>query len=322
MTHPHARVGVVIPCYKVKASILEVIRAIPASVERIIVVDDACPERTGAHVQEHANDPRVQVLFNPQNLGVGGAVMHGYAHGLAEGLDILVKVDGDGQMPGALIPRFVAPIAQGQADYTKGNRFFNPGTLHRMPASRLFANAILSFVTKLSSGYWTIFDPTNGFTAISAPVLKQLPLEKISRRYFFESDMLFRLNTLQAVVLDIPMQAIYGEERSNLRFSENIMPFICGHIRNTLKRVFYNYYLRNFSVASLELALGALLLPFGVVYGLCHWLHSYHTLQPATAGTVMVAALSIVVGMQLLLSFINYDINATPRHPISRSLPE
>ena len=315
-----ARISVVIPCYRVRSSVLGVIASIPAIVEKIYVVDDACPEHTGDYVRSQCADPRVTVLVNPDNLGVGGAVMRGYWQALQDKYDIVIKIDGDGQMDGSLVPVFVEPILSGEADYTKGNRFYHPDSLNHMPTIRLLANALLSFITKLSSGYWHIFDPTNGYTAISANALKRLPLDKISQRYFFESDMMFRLNTIRAVIFDVPMDAVYAGERSNLKLSANILPFIKGHCCNMFKRIIYNYYLRNFSLASLQLLIGLPLMLFGIIYGTHHWILSAETRVPATAGTVMVASLPIIVGLQLLLSFLNYDINSVPRHPISRSL--
>src|SRR5262249_39074317 len=155
-----------------------------------------------------------------QNQGVGGAVMSGYRAAIADGMAVVVKVDGDGQMDGSLIPYFVAPIINGEADYTKGNRFFDLEQINQMPPMRLFGNAVLSLMTKLSSGYWNLFDPTNGFTAIHVDAARHLPFDKISKRYFFETDMLFRLNTINAVVVDVPMDASYGDEVSNLKISK------------------------------------------------------------------------------------------------------
>jgi hypothetical protein len=296
---------------------LSVIERIESDISAIYVVDDECPEKTGNYVIENCNDKRVIIIKNSVNQGVGGATIEGYKIALQDGMDILVKLDGDGQMDPAFINVLTAKIKSGQADYTKGNRFFNLDKLITMPRVRIIGNSILSFVTKISSGYWNIFDPTNGYIAIHSDVLKLLPLEKLSKRYFFESDMLFRLNTLHAVVVDVPIDPIYGDEHSNFKISENIFKFIKGHIRNTAKRIFYNYYLRNFSIASLELLLSVLLLSFGGVFGLYKWHQSYEYLSPASAGTVMLAALPIIIGFQLLLSFLNYDINSTPRIPIS-----
>jgi len=314
------KVAVVIPSYKVRQHILGVISRIGAEVWRIYVVDDACPERTGDFVEERCRDPRVRVLRNAENLGVGGAVLAGYRGAIADGADIIVKIDGDGQMDPGLLPSFVAPIEDGQADYTKGNRFYDMTYLSRMPVIRLLGNAALSFMSKLSSGYWHVFDPTNGYTAIHAAVASHLPMDKISRRYFFESDMLFRLNIIRAVIVDIPMDAVYGNEQSNLKIRMAAWEFLLKHLRNLAKRVFYNYFLRDMALASLELIVGGALFAFGGVFGTMQWLRAAELQRPTPLGTIMLAALPVLLGIQLLLAFVGYDIASVPRHPIHRRL--
>jgi dolichol-phosphate mannosyltransferase len=311
-------IAVVIPCYRVTRHILDVISGIGPEVSRIYVVDDQCPENSGDFARTHCIDPRVMVLTHTENQGVGGAVMTGYAAAIADGATVIVKIDGDGQMDASLIPNFVAPILAGEADYTKGNRFFDLEKIREMPALRLFGNAVLSFMTKVSSGYWDIFDPTNGYTAIHADVARRLPLKKISRRYFFESDMLFRLNTLNAVVIDVPMDAVYGDEISNLKVSKIVTEFLGKHVHNFFKRLFYNYYLRNMSLASIELPLGIGLILMGGSYGIWHWLTSASADVTTPAGTVMLAALPILMGVQLILAFLAYDIASVPRRPIHK----
>ncbi len=197
----HENIAVVIPCYKVAAHILGVIAAIPPRVGLIVCVDDACPEGSGKLVESQCRDSRVRVLYHDTNQGIGGAMVTGYRAALESGAAVAVKIDGDGQMDPGLIPLFVDPILSGKCDYTKGNRFFRPENLRGMPVVRLVGNGILSFMTKLSTGYWDLFDPTNGYTAIRTTILNEIPLEKISRTYFFESDLLFRLNVVRAVVL-------------------------------------------------------------------------------------------------------------------------
>lgn len=314
----NAVVAVVIPSYRVTRHILEVVAAIGPEVARIYVVDDSCPDHSGQFVRDHCRDDRVVVVEHAENQGVGGAVMSGYRAALADGAVVIVKVDGDGQMNPALIPHFIGPILAGEADYTKGNRFFDLEAIRNMPSMRLFGNAVLSLLTKLSSGYWDLFDPTNGYTAIHRDAARHLPFHKISRRYFFETDMLFRLNTIHAVVVDIPMDAVYGEEVSNMKISKVVTEFIGKHTVNFCKRVFYNYYLRDMSLASLELPLGVLLVLLGGGYGVAHWVMSARIGVATPAGTVMLAALPILMGMQLVLAFLAYDIAALPRRPIHK----
>lgn len=310
-----AKIGVVIPTYKVSAHILHVIDSIGSEIVKIYVIDDCCPDGSGELVRRKCFDNRVVVIRNEKNLGVGGAVMVGYRAAIAEGMDIIVKVDGDGQMDAQLIPYFIAPILLGEADYTKGNRFFDLKNIFSMPKIRLFGNAVLSLMAKVSTGYWDIFDPTNGYTAIHADIAKRLPMDKISRRYFFETDILFRLNTLRAVVVDIPMDARYGDENSNLKISKIVGEFLLGHSRNFLKRIFYNYYLRDLSLASIELPVGLLLMIFGFSFGGYHWMMSAQAGISTPAGTVMLAALPIILGIQFVLAFLGYDIASVPRRP-------
>ncbi len=297
---------------------MQVLEKIPPLISAVYCVDDACPEKTGLYIQEQCRDKRVQVIFHEKNQGVGGAVMTGYRRALAEGAGIIVKIDSDGQMDPALAPDFVMPVAAGKADYTKGNRFYRLDMLEGMPRIRLFGNAALSFLNKFSSGYWSIFDPTNGYTAIHADVLKLLPLEKIDKGYFFESDMLFRLGTVRAVVVDIPHKAIYAEEESQLKIDKIFSSFALGHVRNFLKRIFYNYFLRDFSVASVEWVLGPALLLFSLVFGAAQWAEHAHEETSASAGTVMLAALPVIVGLQLTLSALHFDVQNQPKMPVHK----
>ncbi len=310
--------SVVIPCYKVTRHIMAVIESMPPIIEYIYAVDDCCPDSSGQYILSNNMDPRVRVIFNAENKGVGGAVMAGYAAAIKDNMRVVVKVDGDGQMDPALISDFIEPILNGEADYTKGNRFYNLEEIHQMPKIRLIGNAVLSLMNKVSSGYWNVFDPTNGYTAIHVDVLKKLPFAKISERYFFESDMLFRLNTLRALVVDIPMDANYGDEESQLKIGKVIGDFSKKNIKNTFKRIFYNYFLRDMSLASIELVLGGLLLLFGSAYGGFHWFNSAQSGMATPTGTVMLAVLPIVIGVQLLLSFLSYDIENVPRRIIHK----
>ena len=317
-TRKRTEIAVVIPTYKARNHILGVINEIVPEVARIYVVDDCCPDGSGDFVVANCKDNRVSVITHTANQGVGGAVMTGYNAAIEDGMDILVKIDSDGQMDPALIMDFVDPIVNGEADYTKGNRFFDLEKVRSMPKVRLFGNAVLSLMCKLSSGYWNLFDPTNGYTAIHADVARHLPFNKISHRYFFETDMLFRLNTLRAVVVDIPMVARYGDEVSSLRISKIIGEFFAKHVRNFMKRIFYNYYLRDMSLASIQLPVGSVLLGFGSIYGGYHWIFSAQAGIPTPAGTVMLSALPVLAGIQFLLGFIGYDVSSVPVRPIHR----
>ena len=306
------RIAAVIPCYRETERILGVLAGIGDEVERVYVIDDACPDGTGDLVEEFCSDPRVTVLKLSENKGVGGATLAGYRQAIDDKMDVIVKLDGDGQMNPKELHKLVRPIVNGQADYTKGNRFHSVESVSAMPKIRLFGNLFLSFATKMSSGYWNIFDPTNGYTAIDRRVAELLPFAKIDNGYFFESDMLFRLNTLRAVVADVPIPAIYGDERSSLVIWKILMPFLGKNIANTFRRLVYSYFLRDFTVASVELVVGLILIGFAVIFGGVHWYDSITTNVPASTGIIILPTLTFLVGIQLFLGFMNFDTRNVP----------
>ncbi len=306
--------AVVIPCYRAARTIRAVVAEVPAEITRIYCVNDASDDNLAEVLDALSQDDRrVQVLTHAVNGGVGAATVTGYRAAIEGGAQIIVKLDSDGQMDPRLIPALIEPILRGEADYVKGNRFFDIQSVQKMPKMRLIGNAGLSFLSKLSSGLWHLFDPTNGFTAIHAEVAAILPLDKLHKRYFFESDMLFRLGTVRAAVCDVPMEAVYGDEKSNLSEMDALLKFPGLHLRNLGKRVIYNYFLRDFSTASLSLLAGVVLLMGGGLFGIAHWIESARTGIPATAGTVMLSAFPVLIGVQLLLNFLGYDVTASQR---------
>ncbi len=309
-----AAAWVVIPCYRVTSHIREVLAGVPAWIEGVVCVDDACPDGSGDLIEATTADPRVRVLRLPANQGVGGATLAGYALALELGARIIVKLDGDGQMDPDYLPHLVAPILLGEADYAKGNRFTTAQHLHAMPGVRTFGNAALSMIAKVSSGYWGVFDPTNGFTAIEGSVARLVMERNVDRRYFFETDLLYHLGTVRAVVRDVPIPARYADERSNMKIGRIILPFAAKHLRNAVRRLVGQYFVRDLNIASVETILGFPLLLFGVFYGLS-WLHRPH-IGPAPAGVVMLAALPVIIGVQFLLQAVNYDVQSAPSEPI------
>lgn len=318
MNDQKIKLAVIIPAYKIIEHIVELVEKIGPEIDKIYIVDDCCPNKSGKFVEANISDERIVSLYNDVNLGVGGAVLNGMIAAKEDGMHIGIKIDGDGQMDPRIVGKFIQPILSGNADYTKGNRFFNPQNVAAMPLGRVVGNSILSFVSKFSTGYWNIFDPTNGYVAINLKILNYLQIEKINKRYFFETDMLFRCNLIRAKVVDIPMVAIYEDELSNLKFSKEAFRFMKGHTENFMKRIGYNYFLRDFNIASLELLSGLVLVLFSTIYGLSH----FGGETPDSAGTVMLAAVPFMMGFLLLLSFLNYDIQQTPKDAISKHLNE
>jgi dolichol-phosphate mannosyltransferase len=307
------KIAVVIPAYKVSKHLRGIILRIGPEIQNIIVVDDFCPEGSGKIAEELAReDHRISVIFHDRNMGVGGAMKSGYLKALSFESDIIVKLDGDGQMNPEDIMKLVEPILSYSASYTKGNRFYDVEAIIKMPKVRILGNLALSFISKLSTGYWMMFDPNNGFTAVNLETLRKIPLNKVDNRYFFESDMLFRLNLLRADVIDIPLPAIYGNEVSNMSVTKVLFEFMYKHNRNFWKRITYSYFLREFTLASIEFILGTILLTFGVIFGLVNFVNSQIQNTATPTGALILIALCVLSGLQFLLGFFSYDIQMSP----------
>lgn len=313
------KIAVIIPSYRVSQKVLSVIDRIGPEVSGIFVVDDKCPEGSGELVKKQCRDPRVKVIFQEKNEGVGGATLRGFL-AAARDFQVLVKLDGDGQMDPSLISRLVRPILQGKADYCKGNRFHSPRALAGMPLVRVVGNAGMGFLAKITTGYWNISDPTNGFLALQSSLLPYLDTDRIAKRYFFENDLLFRLGLVRAAVADMPMQALYADEKSGLSVTHSLFSFPGKFFIRFLKRLGYRYFMRDFNIGSVLLAMGSPLFVFGLLFGLYHWLESNRTGVLASSGTVMLSALPTLLGFQMLTFAMIYDVLLTPRDPIHPSL--
>jgi dolichol-phosphate mannosyltransferase len=313
---PGAHVAVVIPCHDEEDHVAEVVASLPPTVGTIVVVDDGSTDRT-AEVLAGLGDPRLRVVRHDRNRGVGAAMKSGYRAALAAGADICVKVDGDGQMAGADVPRLIEPLLRREADYAKGNRFNRLTALARMPRVRLLGNGALSFLTKLVTGYWSIFDPTNGFTAIRGEVLRALDLERLDSGYFFETSMLLELNVLGAVVQDVDLDARYGTEASDLRIGRVLLGFPPRLVSGLWRRFFWKYLIRDFNALTICVLGGVPAVAFGVVFGAIHWMRSIATGVPATAGTTILAALPIILGFQCLLTALVLDALYQPKRPLA-----
>ncbi len=306
------KVAVVIPAYNVARYVERVIKGIPEFVDDIIVVEDAATDDT-AEILQGIQDPKVTVVHHAMNQGVGGAMVTGYKLALQRGAAVVVKIDGDGQMDPHYLPALLDPILQEGFAYAKGNRFLDGEELNHMPKARLVGNFALTFLTKLASGYWNIFDPQNGFVAIDAKVLRKLPLDKLARRYFFENDMLIQLNVLRAKVKDVAIPARYGDERSSMRLRQVLATFPLYLVKRFWYRIYQKHVLRDFSPIAVFWVSGTLLLAWGTGFGAYTWIKSGWSGHVATTGTVMLSALPLILGFQLALQAILVEIQESSR---------
>jgi dolichol-phosphate mannosyltransferase len=313
--------AVVIPAYHVEDTIEAVLNELPDYLRHIIVVDDASPDNTSELVTNFAvRDKRIILVRHEQNQGVGGAMVTGFKKALELGAQVIVKIDGDHQMDPAHIPELVTPLLEGKADYVKGNRFRDFEALGRMPMVRRIGNLGLSFLTKAATGYWNCFDPTNGFFAIRAEMLAELPLERIDQRYFFETSMLANLYLLGAFILDVPMPARYRGERSSLSIWRVLSEFPGKLLVTIVRRILLRYFLFDFSMVTVYLLTGLPLILFGLIFGSIKWIQFARLGVAAPTGTVILPTLALILGIQILLSAIEIDMNAAPKSPRSQPL--
>jgi glycosyltransferase involved in cell wall biosynthesis len=309
--HRGRLVTVVIPAYNVAGQIRDVIDGIPPFVDRIIVVNDASKDETGTVLKEIVNQ-RVTIATHMVNQGVGGAMVTGFRLALEGGAEVIAKMDGDGQMDPDGLSALLDPIVLDGYGYAKGNRFLSGEQLAKMPTIRMIGSFCLTFLSKLSSGYWHVFDPVNGFLAIDAGVLRKLPLQRLARRYFFESDMLIQLNVFKIRVKDVAMPPRYGDERSSMRLSRVLFTFPLYLAKGFWYRLYQRHVLREFSAVAVFWILGTLLLGWGTGFGAITWIKSVLSGHVASTGTVMLSVMPFILGFQLLLQAILIEIQDSP----------
>jgi glycosyltransferase involved in cell wall biosynthesis len=305
------RVAVVVPAHNEERLVGTVVTTAPALVDHVIVIDDASSDGTAAAASAVA-DARTEVHTLAENLGVGGAIVAGHKRALALGADVSVVMAGDAQMDPQFLPSLLDPIAEGEAQFTKANRFYGEGSFTGMPRHRVFGNIALSFLTKAASGYWNLFDPQNGYTAIHRAALERLRLDDLSKRYEFENDLLIKLNVLRVPARDVPIPAVYGTEISGLRIGAVAPRLLRLLFRGFWHRMWWKYVLQSFSAVALMFFTGLLLICVGVAFSV---FTVVNTLGPpvASPGTVLLAVAPLLSGLHFLVSALQLDIQEGSR---------
>ena len=302
----------VMPCYKSSEIAPLIAKDVIKFVDKLICVDDFCPDSTGEKVRNFVRSDKVDFIFHDFNKGIGGAMKSGYSYALKFEPEIIIKIDSDGQMDPYLIPKLIEPIIKGSYELTKGNRFTNPKSIRKMPLIRLIGNVGLGFITKLSTGYWELFDPTNGFIALRSEVLNEISLEKVDNGYFFETDLLFRCSLSNILISEIAMEAVYANEKSNLNPLKEFFRFFYKHINIFFKRLTYQYFLLDFNPGSLSLCLGFILGVFSLFIGIRSFTY-YRSLSLETPLGIQILFLATsLICNQLIISFIYYDVSQKP----------
>ncbi|QHI35220.1 Undecaprenyl-phosphate mannosyltransferase [Kordia antarctica] len=308
------KIGVVIPYYNAANHIEKVVEKLPEYIDKIIIVDDRGKEPIpDSLLYKDKFGDRIFIVRNIKNLGVGGATKTGFKKAIELELDYVLKVDADDQMDSKFIPDLLRPLLEGKAEYAKGNRFKDFKALRQMPFTRKVGNLGLSFLTKAASGYWNNFDPTNGFFAIKVELLKKLDFKNIHRDYYFESSLISELYFHEARIKDVPMPANYGDEKSNMQIWKIPFIFIPKLTKTFFKRILKSYFIYDFNIASVYLVFGFPMFLFGLVYGIYNWIHYASLGEFTPTGTIMLITVSLILGFQLLLQAIQFDISKAPK---------
>ncbi|AUC14578.1 hypothetical protein BTO06_05250 [Tenacibaculum sp. SZ-18] len=310
------KIAIVIPYYNASKQITRVVSKIPNWIASVIIIDDCGNEILPENKVREALADQIDfiILKNDRNLGVGGATKKGFKYAIDNYLDIVIKVDADDQMDLNYLPNLLKPLIENKSLISKGNRFKDLKALRNMPTARKFGNLGLSFLMKVATGYWHNFDPTNGFLAIKIEILREIDFSKLHNRYYFETSLLAELYFQEAKIIDIPMPAIYGDEKSNMNIFKMFFSFSKNLTVTFGKRIIKRYFLYDFNIGSLYLLTGLPLFIFGIVFGIKTWIESYLTNTFTPTGTIMIITLSLILGFQLLLQAVQVDILNAPNN--------
>jgi glycosyltransferase involved in cell wall biosynthesis len=302
-------VAVVVPAYDEETLVATTIDGVPDFVDRIFVVDDASRDATAAAARE-AGDARVEVITHERNAGVGAAIVTGYHRAVAEGIDVTCVMAADNQMDPTDLEKIALPVARGELEYAKANRLITGEAWKVIPRSRYLGNAVLSFLTKIASGYWHVADSQSGYTAASREILEQLDLDRVYRGYGFPNDMLVHLNVWNARVRDIPSRPVYGVgERSGIKIRRVVPRISWLLLKGFFWRMREKYVIRDFHPLVFFYALGFLMTLLGLGLGIAEVVLRIMG-NAVSVGTVVLVALLLIFGSQFTLFAMWFDMES------------
>jgi glycosyltransferase involved in cell wall biosynthesis len=290
-------IGVIIPAYNEERLAGKVLETMPGFVDKMIVINDASKDRTLEIVQKFKQkDSRVYIINHEANSGLGKSLIDGYLYARESDIDIAVVMAGDAQMFPGDLENVINPIAEGMADYIKGNRLLREDVIEHMPTYRFIGNSILTLLTKFATGYWHIIDPQCGYTAIAKKALAKIPIEKMTKGYGYNADILNMLNLNNCRVGDVEVMPVYGEEQSKIKLSSYIPTVSCLLLRLFTKRIFYKYLLREFHPLIFFYVFSFFNLVFLGLPLTIRFFYLYFSLGVAPTTTLIVLTYSIMMG--------------------------
>ena len=320
MCYKNRTIGVVIPAFNEELLIGETLRSIPDYVDKIYVIDDCSTDKTAKIISEFEKaDRRIKCICHEVNKGVGAAIISGYKKIIEDGIDIAAVMAGDNQMDPQHLPSLLDPIVEGEVDYTKGNRLLNSGYRKGMSTWRSFGNVILTFLTKMASGYWQLMDPQNGYTAISRNALERIDPDTIYPWYGYCNDLLVKLNVFGFKIKDVVMPARYGLEKSKIRYGKYISKLSRLLLKNFLWRLKTKYVWFSFHPLVLFYLFGIILTPIGI-FGALYSLYFKFILNQSLFVRGVLSLLIFIIGMQFLFFAMFFDMQADKNNQSSIDL--
>ncbi|HIH93268.1 TPA: glycosyltransferase [Methanosarcina acetivorans] len=314
------KIGVVVPAYNEELLIQETIEGIPDYIDKIYVINDSSSDRTG-EIIDRMTDPRLVPIHHKVNKGVGAAIINGYKYALADEMDMVAVMAGDNQMDPSQLPRLLFPIIEGKADYTKGNRLLSKEMRKGMSTWRAFGNGLLTLITKVGSGYWHITDPQNGYTVISREALEDIDLDSVYTYYGYCNDLLIKLNALGLQTIDVAMPARYGREKSTIKYSAYIIKVAPMIFRGFLWRLKMKYMILDFHPLVLFYILSMVLVPVGFLFGLWIFLQKIVLHGSVSANYPLLDVFISLMGMQLLLFAMFFDMQVNKTTSLNYAKP-
>lgn len=308
------KISVSIPAYFEEKLISETISSIPDYVDHIVVVNDGSTDNTAEEVKKvMKKDKRVFLIDSEINEGIGASIMKAHKKGIEYGADILVVMAGDNQMDPNELPKLLDKIVDENADYAKGNRFFHTQDLNTMPRFRLFVNVVVSFLVKFCTGYWSVADPLNGYTALKAGTFQDLDVNSISKRYDFEVSMFVQLSLIGAKIKDVAIPARYGRAVSTIRLHKEAPRAIRVLIKGFFKRMIIRYTLFSFHPIALFYGMSCLAITWTVLWTVVVSIITFARQTTPTTAVVMLSVLPFIVSFELLLQAVTLDIYNEPK---------
>jgi len=308
------KVSVSIPAFNEGKLIRETLQGIPAFIDLIVVVDDKSNDKTIEEIKKcMKKDKRIHLVTSDENVGLGGTVLKAHSLAAKKGADLVVVMAGDNQMDSKYLPSLLNAVVEEKIDLAKGNRFFHHQHLKKMSTFRVLGNIFLTFVSKFCTGYWSISDPINGYTALRIDTFRKIDVSQIGSRYGFEPSLLIELSLINAKVKDVFIPARYGSEQSKVNLLIDPLMVIKVFIKGFLRRIFFKYTIYNFHPIALFYISGFPLVFVGLFFGFFIVFHSFVLHKIATPATVMLSVAPFLLGIQLILQAIVLDIQNEPR---------